>query len=90
MPDQAIQYGDYKFPALGLVYRVALATLKIVIVTTKDSNTSRSLRNRDEAGILSHTRYKPWSATDSLTTGNPALGVVEPEERKGSPARGSR
>lgn len=86
IPDQAGQYGDYRFPTSGLEYRIALTTHKISTVIAKDSNASKGSRDRDEFGSLTNTGYKHWSTIDSLTVRNPAFGVTELEEGKGSPA----
>ena len=85
MHDQESQYGDYRFPTSPLVYSIALATLKSASVTTKDSNPRRGSRDPDEVGILTDTGYKHWSIVDSVVLGKLALGVAEPEERKGGP-----
>lgn len=43
IPNQAGQYGDHIFPTSRLVYRIALATLKISIVTTKIATQEEAL-----------------------------------------------
>lgn len=90
MLDQAGQYDNVRLLASRLVHSITLATFKNTSFTTKDSNTSKILGDRNESRCLTYVGYEPESAIDSFIARKLALGVPEPKESKGSSTRGAR